>query len=90
VARVVLAVAVGGDDRLLHHHLQDWPGEVLGEVLAVDQDAPAAAGDPDARDGVLALARGVGAAERIELLDVDRLGGGLRRGEILERLEIGH
>src|SRR5579859_5793773 len=89
-AHVVLAVPIGGDDRLLDHHLEDGPSEILGEILAVDKDAAATAGEPDAGDRILALAGGIGAAQRIELLHMDRLDGSLRRGEVLEGLEIGH
>ncbi len=69
---VVLAVAVGGDDRLLQDHLQHRTGEILGEFLAVDGDAAGARLQPDAGDGVLALAGGIGAAVGVELLDIDR------------------
>ena len=38
---------------------------------AVDGDLAGARLDPDARDGVLALAGGIGAALRVELLHID-------------------
>jgi hypothetical protein len=45
------------------------------EFLVVDGDLAGAGLDPDAGDGVLALAGGIGAALLVELLDVDRGGG---------------
>ena len=79
--------AVGGLQRLLDHHLQHGPREILLEVLAVDGDLADAGLDPDARDGVLALAGGVGAALRVELL---RVGGALPPASraALERAEV--
>jgi hypothetical protein len=77
---VVLAVAVGGDDRLLQHHLQDGTREIGVEVLVVDGDAARARLDPDARDRVLALAGGIGAAALVQLLHMDGRGRRLRLG----------
>src|SRR5690606_1457644 len=54
-------------------------------VLIVDGDLPAPRLDPDACDGVLPLAGGVGAAERVELLLVTGLFGGSRA---LERAQV--
>ena len=62
------------DQRLLQHHLQNRTGEVRLEVLVVDRDHALAGLQPDARDGVLALAGGVGAAELVELLHAHRSG----------------
>ncbi len=89
---VELAQAVGGGERLLQKHLQDGTGKVLLETLVVDDDLAGAGLDPDARDGVLALAGRVGAAVLVKLLNVDgsRRGGGittrLQRAEIFKGL----
>src|SRR5215472_7638111 len=64
---VVLTVARGGDKRLAKDHAQHGTREVDGLFLAVDVDATGARLDPDARDRVLALARGIGAAVPVEL-----------------------
>src|SRR5690606_13976218 len=85
---VVLAVAVCRDDRLLEDHLQDGTREIGVVFLVVDRDLAGAWLDPDAGDGVLALAGGVGAARFVELLDVDRRSRLLRghgRAEFCER-----
>jgi hypothetical protein len=92
-ADVVLIHALGGNKRLLQNHLEDRAGEVRRDILVVDRDLAVAAGNPHARNGVLALARGIGAALGIELLDVQRRGSriGSLAGEvskILERLGI--
>ena len=59
---VELAVTGSSDDRLAQDHLQNRTGEVVAEFLAVDGDLAGARLDPDAGDGVLALAGRVGAA----------------------------
>ena len=51
--------------RLLQQHLQHGTGEVGCEVLVVDGDHALAGLEPDAGDGVLALAGGVGAAQSL-------------------------
>ena len=68
---VELALALGGDERLLQDHLQHRPREIGDVVLAVDGDLAGALLDPDAGDGVLALAGGIGAALGVELLLID-------------------
>src|ERR1044071_5322371 len=65
---VVLAGAVGGDDRLLDQHAQHRTGEIGLDHARVDDDLARAGLDPDARHRVLALAGGVGAALLVELL----------------------
>ena len=91
---VVLVVAGGRDDRLFEDHLQHRAGEEDVEILAVDGDLAVAGLQPDARDGVLALAGGVGAAFLVELLRIDRSGGLLGGNDIAEVFEgidgIGH
>src|SRR5438477_4249957 len=95
---VVLARAIHHAEGLVDHHAQHRPSEVDRAVPIVDGDLARAGLDPDARDGVLALAGGVGAALGVELGL-----GGLRRGLRLallrvrergpkrpERLQIGH
>ena len=72
---VELAVAVGRDDRLLEDHLQHRTREIGREFLVVDDDLAGARLDPDAGDGVLALAGGIGAALLVELLHMDGSGG---------------
>src|SRR5580693_8369766 len=59
---VVLAVAGGRDQGLLDHHAQHWAGEIDFDLAGVDHDLAGAGLDPDPRDGVLALAGGIGAA----------------------------
>ena len=56
---VELAEAAGHFERLGQHHAQHRPGEVDLLVAAVDGDLAFARLDPDAGDGVLALAGGV-------------------------------
>src|SRR5690554_1046487 len=73
---VVLVEAVGSDDRLLDDELQNRTGEILGEFATVDGHRTLARLDPDAGDGVLALAGGIGAAEAVELLLMHRSGVG--------------
>src|SRR5690606_12500989 len=75
---IVLAAAVRRFDGLLQVHLKNRPGEILGELLVVHRDLAGARLHPNAGDGVLALAGGVGAAMSIELLHMDRSGGLLR------------
>src|SRR5690606_36226595 len=53
---VVLAVAIGCEDRLAQDHLQHRPSEILVVFLVVDDDAALARLDPHPGDGVLALA----------------------------------
>src|SRR5215216_5013022 len=67
---VVLAVAVGSDQRLLDQHAQHRPREIDFNLARVDEDLTGAWLHPDAGDGIFALAGGVGAALRIELLHV--------------------
>src|SRR4051812_34663379 len=59
---VVLAIAVGGNQRLLDQHAQHRPREIDLDLAGVDDDLAWTGLDPDAGDGVLALAGGVGAA----------------------------
>src|SRR5687767_15015755 len=91
---VVLVLAGRGDDRLLEDHLQHRTGEEDVELLAVYGDLAVPGLDPDARDGVLALAGRVGAAFLVQLLDVDgRLRGSGRHdgAEVFERGDsLGH
>ena len=91
---VVLGHAVDELQRLLEHEAQHRAGEVDLLVAAVDGDLARAGLDPDASDGVLALAGGIGAALRIDLLDVDGSSGLLGLGdfaELGERLKnLGH
>jgi hypothetical protein len=70
---VELAGDIGHGEGLGDHHLQHGPGEILRHFLAVDAHLAGAGLDPDAGDGVLALAGGVAAA----VLVADGL---LRRG----------
>ena len=67
---IILAVAVGGDERLLDEHAQHRSGEIGVDRTGVDHDLAGAGLEPDARHRILALARGVGAALLVELLDV--------------------
>src|SRR5579872_6294885 len=70
---VELAEPVGDDKRLADQHAQNGPGEIDRAVPPIDLDIAVAGFDPDAGDGVLALAGRVGAAERVALrLDVGR------------------
>src|SRR5690606_8999069 len=69
---VELALAVSGDNRLLNNHLQHGTCEVGHEITAVDGDLAGARLDPDAGNGVLALAGGVGTAQIVDLADVNR------------------
>src|SRR3569623_1328692 len=92
---VVLVLAGGGHDRLLQDHLQNRTGEEQVEVLAVDGDLARAGLPPDAGDGVLALAGGIGAALLVELLHMHRSGRlGRHSGggaEVFERIDgLGH
>src|SRR5581483_9834279 len=75
---VVLVAPIGDAEGLVDHHAQHRPREVDGDVAAVDRDLAGAGLDPDAGDRVLALARGVGAAEAVEPR-LGRLGLGRRR-----------
>src|SRR5690606_21174080 len=84
-ADVVLVHALGGDERLLQDHLQDGAREVGRDVPVIDGDLAVSAAHPHARDRVLALAGGVRATLRVELLDMDRRGRlGRLTGEIAE------
>src|SRR5262249_20636158 len=92
---VVLTGAVGRDQRLLDQHAQHGPGEEHLDRAGVDDDLAGAGLHPDAGDGILALAGGIGAALLVELLGVfrgfGRRGGRLLRAELLERLNgLGH
>ena len=91
---VVLGQAIDELQRLLEDHAQHGAREVDHLVTGVDRDLAGAGLDPDAGDGVLALAGGIGAALRIDLLDVDgsiRLRGLGDLAELLERLKnLGH
>ena len=69
---VVLARALGDAERLLDDHAQHRTREIDRHVAAVDRDLARAGLDPDARDGVLALAGGVGATLLVELLHIFR------------------
>src|SRR5512143_3665003 len=80
---VELALALGGDERLLQDHLQHGAREIDRVLLAVDGDLAGAGLHPHAGDSVLALAGRVGAALRIDLLHIDT-----RRRLALERPEI--
>ena len=64
---VVLAEPVDDVERLADDHLQGRAGEVVAHDLAVDRELAGAGLEPDAGDGVLAAAGGVGAALRVEL-----------------------
>src|SRR5581483_1486191 len=88
---VELALALGGDERLLQDHLEHGTGEIGGVLLAVDGDLAGAGLDPDTGDGVLALAGGIGAALRIDLLHVNPRGLlPLERPKILKRHRLAH
>src|SRR5262249_11230159 len=86
---VILAVAAGGDQRLLDHHAQHWAGEIDFDLAGVDRDLAGAGLDPDAGDRVLALAGGIGAALLVDFLDVFRRFGRsrLELRELIERLQ---
>src|SRR5439155_11814700 len=64
---VELAEPVGHDKGLVEQHAQHRAREINGTVAAVDLDLAIALPDPDAGDRVLALARGIGAAEFVAL-----------------------
>ena len=64
--------AVGDDERLLDHQAQHRAGEIDFLIAAVDDDLAGAGLQPDAGDGVLALAGGIGAALLVELLLAQR------------------
>src|SRR5277367_5961284 len=70
---VELLEPLGHQERLIDDHAQNRAGEIDRNVLAVDFDLAAPRLDPDAGDGVLALAGGIGPAEgialRLDLLD---------------------
>ena len=78
--QVVLGEAVDDDERLAQDHAQHGPREIDVERLAVDGRLAPAGLDPDARDGVLALAGGVGASLLVELLHMNGGFGNGRRG----------
>src|SRR3990170_1593885 len=75
---VELALALRGDERLHQDHLQDGPRKIGDVVLAVDGDLAGTPLHPDAGDRVLALAGGVGAALRVDILLI--YSGGRRGG----------
>src|SRR5262249_37865111 len=81
---VVLSVAAGCDQRLAQDHAQHRTREINLLVLAVDLDATRAGLQPHARDRVLALAGGIGAALFVELLLLVGLD---RRGILHRRLD---
>src|SRR5712692_1424442 len=85
---IVLALAIGRDQRLLDQHAQHRPGEEDLHRLLVHGDAAGAGLDPDPGDRVLALAGGIGAAAAVELLHIFRRfrRGGFERGKLIERL----
>src|SRR5690606_14144033 len=92
---VVLVETISGDDRLLHDQLQHGASEIALELAAVDSDLALARLDPDAGNGVLALAGGIGAAEGVELLLMHggSVGGSGRSNgaEVLEGVDgVGH
>ena len=90
---VVLALAIGRDQRLLDQHAQHRPRKEDLHRLLVHGDAAGAGLDPDPGDRVLALAGGIGAAAAVELLHIFRRfrRGGLERGKLIERLHgFGH
>ncbi len=90
---VVLVRAGGSGQRLLDHHAQHRTGEVDFLVTGVDRDLAGARLDPDAGDGVLALAGGIGATQLVDLLDVLRCfrSRRLERRQLVERLNgLGH
>src|SRR5690606_4895470 len=79
---VELAFALGDLERLVDHHAQNRAREVRVAGLAVDGDIALAGLHPNARDSVLTLAGGVGAAELVDLLlarDGDVFGAGAFR-----------
>src|SRR5207244_8727370 len=57
---VVLAVAVGRDQRLLDQHAQHRPREINLQHAGIDLDLAGTRPDPDARHRVLAFAGGLG------------------------------
>src|SRR3954463_11767569 len=65
---VILALAVGDVEHLVDDQAQGRPGEIDRLVAPVDDDLAGAGLQPDAGDGVLAAAGGVGAALLVELL----------------------
>src|SRR5690606_12635291 len=67
---VVLVETVNSHDRLLDDELENRASEIGCELAAVHGHLALAWLDPDASDGVLALAGGIGAAEGVELLHV--------------------
>ena len=85
---VILACTIGRDDRLLDQHAQHRTREENFDGARVYHDFSGAGLDPDARDGVLALAGRVGAALLVELLHVfRRFGRGwFEAAELFERL----
>src|SRR5438270_14030055 len=64
---IELAEPVGHDKGLADQHAQHGASEIDRAVAAIDLDPAIARLDPDAGNGVLALARGIGAAERVAL-----------------------
>src|SRR5262245_4348675 len=91
---IVLALALGGNERLLQDHLQNGPREIGGMVLAGDCDSAGAALYPDAGDGVFPLAGGIGATLRVDLLLVDagfgRARRRLQRSKVFKRHGLAH
>jgi hypothetical protein len=71
---IILVDPFGDPERLLQDHPQDRTGEIGLEGPPVHNDLAGAGLDPDARDGVLALAGRIGAALFVELLHTDQRG----------------
>src|SRR5688500_12995717 len=91
---VELAGAVHHAERLVDHHAQHRAREIDQDVAVVDGNLAAARLQPDAGDGVLALAGGIGAALGVDLaLALRRGGGSLRRAhggaEVAQVLQVG-
>src|SRR5262245_56033124 len=64
---VVLVDPAGRAKGLIDQHAQHRPREVDGTLAAIDRDPARAGLDPHAGNGILALARGIGAALAVEL-----------------------
>src|SRR5689334_13042035 len=88
---VELALAFGGDERLLQDHLKHGAREIGRVLLAVDSDLAGAGLHPNAGDRVLAFAGRIGASLRVDLLHIDtRRRLSLERREILKRHRLAH
>ncbi len=64
---IELTGTVGNRERLVDDHLQNRASEIDGQFTAVDDDLAAAGLDPDAGNGVFALAGGIGTAAVVDL-----------------------